>query len=724
MTGKKSLNPPKNMDAKDEIDLGRLYGSLLDHRWLIVGITVFFTLAGVLYCIFAVPVYQASALIQVESTQGNIVINQLSGLMPDAKPDSNAEINLLTSRMVLGNTIHDLNLDTVVQPVYFPVIGEGWARIMGKTEPELALSRFHLPPHFTGQVLTLKMGKNKQWVLTGSDGNILLTGRIGQLATKGEISLLVSDSTATAGQAFNITRRSFLSTYNRLFASLVVEDRGKNTGVLNMTLTGTHPGKTQTILNSIANNYLLQNIERKSAEAEKSLNFVQHQLPEKRARLDSAENKLNAYRQENDSVDLSLEAKSVLSTMVNVDSQLNELTFREAEISKLYTREHPAYRALLEKRQTLLAEKLRLEKKIGNLPKVQQEIIRLTRDVDAGQQIYMQLLNKQQELSISKASTVGNVRIIDPALVMHKPIAPRSTLIVTVAFLLGLIFSTLYVLIKTIMIRGLESPEQLENNGINVYASVPLSEWQQQKDRQLYKLTKNSGYKTIRAAELLSIANPTDMAVEAIRSLRTTMHFAMLDAENSIVMISGTSPGVGKTFVSTNLATVIAQSGQRVLFIDADMRKGYSHELFQKEGKPGLSDLLINQASLEQVIQHTAVDNLDVVSRGQIPPNPSELLMSQKLSAVLKVLEQRYDIIIVDTPPVLAVTDAVVVGRQAGTVLLVTGFEKTTPKEVEVSIRRLEQSGIEVKGAILNLVIKKAAGYHGYGYYHYSYETQ
>ncbi|PKH20154.1 tyrosine-protein kinase Wzc [Enterobacterales bacterium CwR94] len=724
MIDKKSISTQKNTDAKDEIDLGRLYGSLLDHRWLIAGVTVFFTLLGVLYSMFSTPVYQASSMIQVESTQGNLVMNQLSGFLPDAKPDSNAEINLLTSRMVLGKTISDLNLDTVVKPNYMPVIGAGWARLMGQTAPEVAVSRFNVPAKMRGQELTLSMGENQAWTLADEDGNALLNGTVGQLATKDDYSLLISDSTAEAGQEFSITKMSFLATYNGLFANLLVEDRGKDTGVLNMTLTGTDPDKTQTVLNSIANNYLLQNVQRKSAEAEQSLSFIQKQLPEVRGKLDDSENKLNTFRQTNDSVDLSLEAKSMLDTMVNVDNQLNELTFREAEISKLYTREHPAYRTLLENRKTLQSEKSRLEKKVGALPKTQQEIIRLTRDVDAGQQVYMQLLNKQQELSINKASTVGNVRIVDPALVQYKPIAPRTPLIIAIAFILGLIFSTLYVLIKTIMVRGVESPEQLENSGINVYASIPLSEWQQQKDRQLYKLAKTSGKKSIRSAELLAMANPADLAVEAIRSLRTTMHFAMLDAKNNMVMISGTSPGIGKTFVSSNLATVVAQSGQRVVFVDADMRKGYAHELFQKEGKRGLSDVLANQINLEQAIQPTDIDNLHFVARGQIPPNPSELLMSQKFSQMMEELQKRYDIVIVDTPPILAVTDAAVIGMQAGTSLVVAGFEKTTVKEVEVSIRRFEQNGIEIKGAILNLVMKKAAGYYGYGYYHYSYETQ
>jgi len=723
MVDNKSINAKKDIDSKDEIDIGRLYGALLDHRWLIVGITLFFTFLGAVYSMFATPIYSADALVQVESSPGNLVVSQMSSLIPDSKPTSNAEIELIQSRLVLGKTIEDLNLDTSVKPKYLPIVGEGWARLMGNKEPKVAVSRVQVPAELIGTKLTLEIGENKSFTLS-YDGDELLAGEVGKLAEKGGVSILISDTNAEPGTSFYLQKQPYLATYNYLLGNLTVEDKGKDSGVLTLTLNGPDPELTQKTLQGIANNYLLQNIQRKSEEAQKSLDFVARQLPEVREKLDDAENKLNAFRQENDSVDLSLEAKSMLDTMVNVEQQLNELTFREAEISKLYTKEHPAYRTLLEKRQTLLDEKKKLEGKVAGLPRTQQEIIRLTRDVDAGQVVFMQLLNKQQELSINKASTVGNVRIVDSAMVLYKPISPKTAIIIIVSFLVGLIFSVIYTLMKAILIRGVESPEQLENCGINVYASIPLSEWQQQKDRQFYQFLKNNGKnKAARTSGVLSVANPADLAVEAIRSLRTTMHFAMLDAKNNVVMISGTSPGIGKTFVSTNLATVVAQSGQRVVFVDGDMRKGYAHELFQCNNKSGMSELLSNRAALQQVVQKTEIENLDFVSRGQAPPNPSELLMSQRFTDMLEELQKEYDIVIVDTPPILAVTDPAVIGIHAGTTLLVAGFEKTTVKEVEVSIRRFEQNGVEVKGAILNLVMKKAAGYYGYGYYHYSYES-
>ncbi|SQI42267.1 Putative tyrosine-protein kinase in cps region [Serratia plymuthica] len=335
-----------------------------------------------------------------------------------------------------------------------------------------------------------------------------------------------------------------------------------------------------------------------------------NQLPRTQTSLNNAENQLNQFRQQNDSVDLTLEAKSVLDTQVQLEAQLNELTFKEAEISKLYTREHPAYRALLEKRATLEAEKARLGKQVQTLPKTQQEILRLTRDVQVDQQVYMQLMNKQQELSISKAGTVGNIRIIDEAESGLRPVKPQKAMIVLFALLMGGVLSASIVVLRAALQRGVSDTEALEKRGINVYATVPLSPWQQKRNRtQQQLLVKNGGDKL----PILAKEEPGDLSVEAIRSLRTSLHFAMMEAKNNILMVSGASPASGKSFTSTNLAVVIAEAGQRVLLIDADMRKGFLHRWFNNSAKGGLSDMLSGLIAPDQSVKKTAIANLDFV---------------------------------------------------------------------------------------------------------------
>lgn len=709
---------PSTPDS-DELDLGRLMGELIDHRKLIIGITMLFTVLAIAYALFATPVYQADALIQVEQKQGNAILESLSQVLPDAQPQSAPEIALLQSRMILGKTVEDLNLQAVVRQKYFPVFGRGWARLTGATPGTLSVSRLYLPRDDSDvPKITLKVIDKNHYLVEGDD--VEIKGVVGELLSDKGISLLVNKIDAPAGTRFNIYYLSKLRAINDLLDAFSVNDQGKDTGILNLSLNGDNPDHIAAVLDSISRNYLDQNIARQAAQDAKSLEFLDKQLPQVRKDLNTAEDALNAYRRQKDSVDLSLEAKSVLDQIVNVESQLNELTFREAEISQLYTKDHPTYKALLEKRQTLLKERDRLNKNVSAMPATQQEVARLSRDAESNRAIYMQLLNRQQELSIAKSSAIGNVRIIDTAVTEPKAVKPKKVLIVLVGLILGGIISIGLVFLRVFLRRGIDSPEQLEEHGINVYASIPLSEWLSKKGKA-GKRTSSKTKKKGAEQSFLAIENSADLAIEAIRSLRTSLHFAMMEAKNNVLMISGPSQSAGKTFISSNLAAVISQTNKKVLFIDADMRKGYAHKLFKTGTEHGLSDILSGKVRPENAIKRISSVEIDFISRGDIPPNPAELLMHVRFGALINWASEHYDLVIVDTPPILAVTDAAIIGRYVGTTLLVARFEMNTVKEVEVSIRRFEQSGVKVKGCILNSVVKKASSYYGYGYSHYEY---
>ncbi|NOL70021.1 polysaccharide biosynthesis tyrosine autokinase [Klebsiella pneumoniae] len=696
----------------NELELGRIVGELIDCRKLIIGITTGFTVIAVLYALMATPIYQANALIQVEQKQGNAILSSLSQMLPDGQLQSAPEISLLQSRMILGKTVDDLNLQTQVEKEYFPIIGKGISRILNNKNESIKIDKLYIErkEDSTDPEIIITIKDDKHFTVEG-DG-FKVDGIKGEMLDKDKLRILITEINAEPGASFEVKYLSRLKAINNLLEAFNVSDQGKDTGMLGLTLTGTDPNLISKTLNSIANNYLEQNVERQAAQDAKSLDFLNQQLPKVRADLDIAEDKLNSYRKEKDSVDLSMEAKSVLDQIVNVDNQLNELTFREAEISQLYTKEHPTYKALIEKRQTLQQEKTKLNKRVSGMPSTQQEVLRLSRDVESGRAVYLQLLNRQQELSIAKSSAIGNVRIVDDSITDPKPIKPKKILICIIGFILGLFFSVALIMLRFLLRRGIESPEQLEEMGINVYASIPVSEW-------LLKASDKRKRKNNESDKLLAVENPTDLAVEAIRSLRTSLHFAMLEAKNNVLMISGASPNAGKTFVSTNLAATISLANKSVLFIDADLRKGYVHKMLGNEGKSGLSDILSGQANVEETIISVPDGQFDYIGRGQVPPNPAELLMHPRFEKLLAWASAKYDLVIIDTPPILAVTDAAIIGRYAGTTLLVARFESNTVKEIEVSITRFEQSGVNVKGCILNGVVKKASSYYGYGYNYY-----
>ncbi|CAI2438814.1 Tyrosine-protein kinase wzc [Serratia ficaria] len=710
---------PIVMAEQDEkLEWERLAGPLWDSRWRIALATGVAGALGAVYALLATPVYQATALVQVEQpAAGASLLQETLATTLGQSASTQDEMVLANSRFVLGKTVDDMNLTVSSRPDSLPLVGKGLARLRGETAPVLSIAAMTVPGEMLGETLRLTLDDKRHFTLS-SDGSPVLSGVVGQAAAKGAWSIKVSALDAPAGTRFRVMKVARQQAIDDLRDSLSIAGVGKDSGIMSFRLENEDPQKAEAVLKNIADNYLQQNVDRKTEEAQRTLAFLGEQLPRTQAALNSAENQLNRFRQQNDSVDLSLEAKSVLDTSVQLEAQLNELTFKEAEISKLYTRQHPAYRALLEKRATLEEEKARMGRQVQSLPKTQQEILRLTRDVQVDQQVYMQLMNKQQELSISKAGAVGNVRIIDEAETAIKPVKPQKALIVLLALMLGAVLSASVALLRAVFHRGINDIDTLEKRGINVYATVPLSPWQVKHSRGQQQLLAKSGAERL---PILALAEPTDLSVEAIRSLRTSLHFAMLEAKNNILMVSGASPESGKSFTSTNLAVVIAQAGQRVLLIDADMRKGFLHRWLATDARNGLSDMLVGKVTAQDAVRKTATANLDFVSRGRVPPNPSELLMHHRFADFLHWAGQRYDLVLIDTPPVLAVTDAAIVGNHVGTALMVVRFEVNTVKQIETSLRRFEQNGVAVKGVILNGVVKKAAT--DMSYYNFAYPS-
>lgn len=714
----------QSRQADDEIDLGKLFGIILDAKWLILCTVVLFSIIGVGVAILSTPIYKADALIQIESKSSGGISAMVGdmGELFSAESSATTEIEIIKSRMILGGTVDKFNLTTVVSPNYIPIVGKGLARLQGE-QISLSVSRFNTPSYAVGIPLTLKVidAEKQTFRLIEDDNNVILEGKVGELIEKNGYQFLATEMIAQDGASFTVSKVSKLDAINALQQNLSISERGKQTGIISLSFSGEDRAKIQAILNDISQNYFLQNVQRNSAEAEQSLEFLKGHLPDIKTKLTASEDVLNRFRQENESIDLGLEAQSTLKVMVELEAQLNELTFKESEISQRFTQDHPAYKSLLDKRETLLKEKERLNKQVQKLPKTQREVLRMTRDVEVNQQIYIQLLNKVQELNIIKAGTVGNVRILDNAQSFSKPIKPKKALIVVLATLLGGMAGVAFVLIRAAFHRGVETPDQIEQIGMPVYASVPKSIQQLEFANKL-KRNKGSNDELV----LLAEANPADLSIEALRSLRTSLHFAMMEAKNNVLMISGPAPSIGKTFVSTNFAAVAAKTGQKVLLIDADMRKGYLQQCFGLRWDNGLSDYLSGKTSHSNIIKSTSIDNLDVVTRGQVPPNPSELLMHPRFKSFVDEMSAQYDLVIIDTPPVLAVTDPSIVGAIAGTTLMVARFDQTTLKEIEVAQGRFEQSGVEVKGVILNAVEKKASnsyGY-GYGYYNYAYKSE
>ena len=716
----------------DDIDFGYLFGILLDNKWLIILTALLAFGIGALYGMFATPIYKGDTLLQLEKKSSGVPgLSELNNIFAE-EASAAAEIEILRSRMVLGEVIEQLKMNIRVFPNRPAYIGRFMAPdpapafvpkplFAGYRDSEtfVTVSRFMVPERLQGRAFTLRETNGNPALYLGE--SLVATAPAGETLKSEDGSIqLVLNEWQFGNEPLTLIKLTEVAAVNGLRGALAIREVGK-TGMLSLTMTGPSKERIKVTLDAISEAYLLQNVERRSAEAENSLEFLGEQLPKIKEKLTEFEEKLNAYRLESESVDLSMETQSVLQQSVDIEAKINELKAKEGELATRFTKEHPAYQSLLRQKASLVEQKRSLDRQIKDLPETQQEILRLMRDVEVTQQIYIGLLNKTQELRILKAGTVGSVRIIDKALVQPAPIKPKKAVIALIAGFLGAIGSAAILLLQALLKKGIESPEKLEEQGVSVYASIPLSEKQVKANRTTELKQRRSRRLKESAAPipLLAQDDPTDLAIEALRSLRTSLHFAMMDADNKILMITGPSPEVGKSFISANLGAVLAQTGQRVLVIDADMRKGHLHRYFRSENKTGLSAYLSGQSTKEDIIQSSSIDNLDFIARGKAPPNPSELLMHERFKALMDSLSDEYDLILVDTPPVLAVTDAAIVGQLAGSSLLVTRFGVNSVKEVDAALTRFAQNKVEIKGAILNCMERRATN--EYGYYAYEY---
>ncbi|WP_368870199.1 polysaccharide biosynthesis tyrosine autokinase [Providencia vermicola] len=677
--------------ASDEIDLLALF-KILKSSYLKIGFfTLFFIVIGAAYSFLATPIYQANATLQYDKMSQVSLLDQMSDVMPFANSNSQAdsEIEVIKSRMVLGKTVADLNLDTQVAPAGF------FDRLWGD-KASVAISLYSLPEHLIGEpAIVTYLGENRYALHID---NQTVEGKVGELLKQDEISLLVSSINAEVGQEFTLSKDARYSTIENLRNTLTIAEVGKGTGIINLAIKGADKAENVQILNSIIQNYVDQNTERKKEVTNNTLLFLDEYLPKVKTKLDNYENQLNAFRKKNESIDLSLEAKSALDSALQVEEKLNELTFKEVEIQQLYTRNHPAYQSLLDKRQQLLREKEKISKNIQKLPNTQQQIVRLTRDVESEQAIYNQLVAKQQELSVLNSGITADVRIIDSAESQPNAVAPKKALIMVLATILGFIVGCAYVIAREFFNNKIKGTEDIDALGVNVYATIPFSTHEK-------KLIAAGNKRP------LALENPADTAVEAIRSLRTSVYFSVMNQGNNLVMISSASPGVGKSFVTSNMAVVLANAGKKVLLIDTDLRKGRIHKAFGLNNKAGLSEYLAQQDITQPVIHRGVIENLDVICRGKNVTHSSELLMGERFKHLLDTVKGQYDIVVIDTAPILAITDSAIIGKYVGTSLLIAYYGVNTVKDIELSLKRFKQNDIEITGVILNGIDAKSDDY-------------
>lgn len=688
------------------------------------------------------PSYQSTALIFVDRAGSKFTpqfeVPGLTSPIAAAFSDpvgSERERAIMGSRLFLRSLLADLNLDIQARPLYQPLIGEAIAQRYPKDSSvarpwfgqeeyawggeRIAVESIEVPEQLRGTWFRLVAGEEGHYQLLSKDTEIL-RGKVGERAEgrlgEERISIFVSRLKARPETEFLVTRLTEQSAINVLRAGFSMEESPPKSGLLRISFRGDDPYRVANIANAIARTYQRRNLEERSAQADQTLAFLETQLPEVKNRLDAAEDAYNSYLADVGYIDMQNATSETMDRIVKLDADLKRLLLQQDEQRLVYGPEHHRIAALDRQIERIRTERVLLEQEMGRLPDEQKIAATLTRDIRANERAYRELIDAIQSLRIARAGTVGNVQIIDDAL-PGSPILPnRNRLLIKtggLGFLTGL--GLAFILVK--LRSRVEDPEQIERQiGVTVYASIPYSRVQE----RFSKLAKR--HHTTAEAGVVAIDFPTDIVAETFRSLRTSMHFILVESKSNVVLISGPQPGVGKSFVSMNLGAVLAQANKKVLIIDADMRRGRLHHPLGVAQAPGLSEFIIGQTELSEAIKQSRIEGLSLIPTGRHPPNPSELLMSRSFSRLIETVSHDYDYVILDAPPALVVADAGVLGMHAGAALLVARSGRHHMAELEATVRQLAQAGTQVKGFVLNGVMPHHGFGYGYGYkYGYRY---
>lgn len=716
----------KPAKAEDEIDLLALAATIWRSKLLILASVIFGLLVGLFVLLRATPIYEANSLLQLEERAGSLALpsamQELMGGSSSAAALVETETEILRSRMVLAEAVKRLGLVVSAEVVPMPILGklpgrlgfagEGWLKAYGHGNESLRVGAMSLPEDLSEEPFLLTHLGDGRYSLRTPDKR-QIEGIVGSELTDAEtgLRLTVAELTGPVGRQFKLVHSSVAEAVRDIQTRLKAAGVGRNASLLRVSYRDISPARAEAILAAIASAYVDQNIGRSAAEADNSLKFIEEQLPLAQSAVSDAQQAMNAYQQSQKSIDVTYETRSLLDQAAALEARMSELSLQEEELKKRFTINHPTYRQLLDARSELQRQLDAIREQTSGLPETQKEIFNLSRNLEVAVEVYTQLLNRAQELRVVRASTVGSVRIIDEAYSNGLAVSPRTSITLAIAALLGLIGGIGIALTRMWLRRGIRGGEDIEALGLPVYGTIGYSE-------------EVAGSRSRRGdLPIHALSDPQDMAIEAMRSLRTALHFGMLDKSSKVLLITSTAPGAGKSFTSINLGVVAAEAGQKVCVIDADLRRGYLRRYVGRpRNTPGLAEYLSGQVALDEVLLKGPIEGMGVITSGRFPPNPSELLMRPEFEAMLQALSEVFDLIIIDSPPVLAVTDPVIMSRYAAASVLVVRHMETVAGEVQAALRAFELGGSKVTGAVLNgFKASEVSAYSGGQYYYYNY---
>ena len=767
----------------DEINFGEIFRVIQRYKYSIITIVIITTFLAAVFAYFSPNIYSSSATIFVKEDGKNPNDDILNKALGMQSVNIDNQIAILQSHTIAQKALNELNIGTryfkkhnlktieLYQDTPFIVshsfLTKNAKASLFKIKPIDENSfRLTIKPSLKQKVINAIKAK----ITTIPEDQKLITysgvhNYDEEISTKWfTIKVQKVYDYSDEDYAFTIQENSKMTSFIK--DSLSVSSVSKDATMLNVSFQDNVAKRAVDVINAINKAYINDELAMKTQSAKKTLEFLDTQIEAINKTLQKSARNLENYKSKNLVVTLSEKATLTTGKLSDLESKLYELNMQEnffqniasyikthddidglnlsgAEnanpvISNLlikiqeenalkksllidYTPQHPdvikvtqsiaslkqtlkqtidaSIRNIQEKKASLQHTIDKHKKDLEALPEQERKLTSLTRSFVVNEKVYSYLLQKRAETAILQSSTVSETRVIDPATLADKPIKPKRLFIVIVGFILGLIIGVMQALLRAKLDNTVKSIEDIESaSTLPVYGVVPTFD---PKDKD------NSAFK------------------EALRVVRTNIEFIQNSDKSKLVTVTSSIPMEGKTTIISEIAKIVARTHKKAIVLDLDMRRARLHEKFDLENSKGMSTLLAGKDTIADVIQHTDQENLDVITAGPTPPNPSELIMSTKMNKVIEFLLTKYDYVFLDTPPIGLVSDAMMLLKVSDLNLFIlkANFSK---KEFIGSIERIvEDHKLHNSGIILNgVTFDKKSGY-GFGYgYGYGYSNE
>ena len=717
------------------------------------------------YAFLATPIYSADVVVRVDPPDPNALgitpVNQMQAQQPQqtATQLAPAEISVMKSRSVIEPVVKEFHFDLKVKPHSFPLLGSisNMFAKKGHLAPawfgldsyawggeDLQIGRLDVPPELENEKLDLVVLDGNQYELRDGD-QTLLRGTVGRPAAANGVSMLVNHIVGRPGVHFAVTRLNMINAIDTTMKSIKVAESTKDTGVVQITFMSDDPEVTADVANALGAAYLNASVASRQANDTKTLEFIRGELPRLEGDLKQAEARLSAFRSQSQSVQPVNEAQAYLQGSIVSAQQLATLKLQRTQALQKFQPSSPQVQNLDQQIAELEKSNAQIQSRFDAMPASERQNATLTRDARVAETIYMGMVNKAEDLSVRRASTGGGAHIVDNALRPRDPTKPNKMLVIVAGTGLGFFVGTFFIFLRRHAMIGVTDPMFVERRlSVPVLGEVLFSRQQQMLDHEIaVSPVASLGYgaqQRPRAepkalsydphqqhdgmtmphvpedARVLASRYPNDPAVEALRAVRTELYRDLVNAPNNIVMLTGPIPSAGKSFVAANLAVLLAEVGLRVLLIDADMRRGHIASFFKQSNPGGLADVLKGDMPIEDSLRYVGVEGLSFMSCGGYPEKPSELLMKPGFRDMLARMSDQFDLVLVDTPPFLAVTDAAIVASDAGSTVLVLRSGIQTEEEIEETVKKVQRAGGRLVGSVFNAIPKRRSNKRSYGY--------